>query len=54
MIPIHVEKKAGPKNLDNYLVEDHEKGDYRLHRSAFTDPELFELEMKHILSLIHI
>ncbi|HWW69339.1 MAG TPA: benzoate 1,2-dioxygenase large subunit [Duganella sp.] len=48
MIPIHVEKKAGLKNLDHYLVEDHEKGDYRLHRGAFTDPELFELEMKHI------
>ncbi len=35
-------------SVDDFLVEDHEKGDYRLHRAAFTDPALFELEMKHI------
>ena len=44
MIPIHTEKKR----LDDFLIENHETGDYRLHRSAFTDEELFELEMKHI------
>jgi len=50
MIPIKVEKSQHAKitNLDQFLIEDHEKGDYRLHRSAFTDEALFELEMKHI------
>ena len=37
-----------PKNLDDYMVEDAETGDHRLHRSAFTDAALFELEMQHI------
>ncbi|MET0321156.1 MAG: benzoate 1,2-dioxygenase large subunit [Duganella sp.] len=35
-------------SLDGFLVEDAARGDYRLHRSAFTDPALFELEMQHI------
>ncbi len=35
-------------SLDQFLVENHETGDHRLHRSAFTDEALFELEMKHI------
>lgn len=35
-------------NIDNLLIEDKEKGDYRVHRSIFTNQELFELEMKHI------
>lgn len=48
MITIHPEKKPGLKNLDDFLIEDKEKGDYRLHRSAFTDEALFDLEMKHI------
>jgi benzoate/toluate 1,2-dioxygenase alpha subunit len=54
MIPIHP-VSAGSNSaavaeldLDKLLVEDHATGDYRLHRSAFTDPGLFELEMKHI------
>lgn len=34
--------------LDDALVEDPEKGVYRVRRSVFTDEELFELEMKHI------
>ena len=48
MIPIVPVKASQPLSLDDFLVEDHEKGDYRLHRRAFTDPALFELEMKHI------
>jgi benzoate/toluate 1,2-dioxygenase alpha subunit len=48
MIPIHVDNSPKLKSLDEFLVEDKEKGDYRLHRSAFTDKDLFELEMKHI------
>ena len=48
MITIHPEKKPGLQNLDDFLIEDQEKGDYRLHRSAFTDEALFDLEMKHI------
>jgi benzoate/toluate 1,2-dioxygenase alpha subunit len=47
MIPI-IPVKSEAKGLDDYLVEDHAKGDFRLHRSAFTDEALFELEMKHI------
>lgn len=34
--------------IDDFLEENKEKGIYRLHRSAFTNQELFELEMKHI------
>ena len=34
--------------LDSSLVEDAEKGVYRCKRDIFTDPDLFELEMKHI------
>lgn len=34
--------------LEDALVEDPEKGVYRVRRSVFTDEELFELEMKHI------
>lgn len=48
MIPIFPHKGAEPNNLDDYLVEDAATGDHRLHRSAFTDEALFELEMKHI------
>jgi len=60
MIPIHLDTGAGParpqhqhqstriENLDQFLVEDKATGDYRLHRSAFTDETLFELEMQHI------
>jgi len=52
MIPIHVDKGAAPArprlSLDQFLVENHATGDHRLHRSAFTDEALFELEMQHI------
>jgi benzoate/toluate 1,2-dioxygenase alpha subunit len=48
IIPIKSIKPTGARPLDDYLVEDHAKGDFRLHRSAFTDEALFELEMKHI------
>ncbi|MDX1653885.1 MAG: benzoate 1,2-dioxygenase large subunit, partial [Candidatus Competibacteraceae bacterium] len=30
------------------VVADPERGLYRCHRSMFTDPDYFELEMKHI------
>ena len=48
MIPIYPDNTPKLKNLNEYLIEDKDKGDYRLHRSAFTDDALFELEMKHI------
>jgi nitrite reductase/ring-hydroxylating ferredoxin subunit len=48
MIPIYPDKNTSVKSMDDFLVENHETGDYRLHRSAFTDETLFELEMKHI------
>ncbi|WP_373852280.1 benzoate 1,2-dioxygenase large subunit [Bradyrhizobium sp.] len=34
--------------LDGLLQHDREKGTSRIHRDAFTDPEIFELEMKYI------
>lgn len=36
------------ERLDGMLVEDKNQHVYKLHRSAFTDEELFDLEMKHI------
>lgn len=36
------------ERLDHMLVEDPSQHIYKLHRSAFTDPDLFDLEMKHI------
>lgn len=48
MIPIHIDNTPKLKSIDEFLIEDKEKGDYRLHRSAFTDKDLFELEMKYI------
>ena len=36
------------RNIDSMLVDDKETGDHRVHRSAFTDEHLFDLEMKHI------
>lgn len=34
--------------IEGAVVEDQERGLYRCKRDIFTDPELFELEMKHI------
>ncbi|HIE86965.1 MAG: Rieske 2Fe-2S domain-containing protein [bacterium] len=34
--------------LEDYLIEDKDAGQYKIHRSMFTDPALFELELKHI------
>jgi benzoate/toluate 1,2-dioxygenase alpha subunit len=56
MIPIHPVGTAPARpapapadlKLDDFLIEDKARGDYRLHRRAFTDAQLFELEMKHI------
>ena len=48
MIPIYPDRAPAVRALDDFLVEDKTSGDYRLHRSAFTDEALFELEMKHI------
>lgn len=47
------------QRLAGMLVEDTTRHVYKLHRGAFTDAELFDLEMQHIfegnwLSLIHI
>src|ERR1700752_932866 len=48
MIPIYPDRSPRLKGIDDYLIEDRTRGDYRLHRSAFTDERLFELEMQHI------
>ncbi len=48
MIPIYPDRTPRLTRIDDFLIEDAERGDYRLHRSAFTDPALFELEMRHI------
>ena len=37
-----------PTILDTALEEDADRGIWRVGRDIFTDPELFELEMKHI------
>ena len=34
--------------IDQLLIENYETGEFKLHRSVFTDEELFELEMKYI------
>ena len=34
--------------LDSLLEDDKEKGIFRCKREMFTDPRLFDLEMKHI------
>ena len=34
--------------LDTALEDDAAKGVFRVSRDIFTDPEIFELEMKHI------
>jgi benzoate/toluate 1,2-dioxygenase alpha subunit len=36
------------KTLDTVLEENAKEGTYRVARNIFTDPEIFELEMKHI------
>jgi benzoate/toluate 1,2-dioxygenase alpha subunit len=36
------------EKIDGALVHDAERGVYRNRRDAFTDPEIFELEMKYI------
>ncbi|AOK18909.1 benzoate 1,2-dioxygenase large subunit [Burkholderia cepacia] len=48
MIPIYLKRAPAVRTLDDFLIEDKARGDYRLHRSAFTDEALYELEMKHI------
>lgn len=35
-------------NIDELLVEDYEAGEFKLHRSVFTDQTMFDLEMKYI------
>ena len=37
-----------PQGFDKYVIKNPANGDYRLNRSIFTDPELFEREMKYI------
>jgi benzoate/toluate 1,2-dioxygenase alpha subunit len=34
--------------IDELLVDNEETGEYKLHRSVFTDQALFDLEMKYI------
>ena len=36
------------KTLDTAVQDDPANGVYRVSRDIFTDPEIFELEMKHI------
>ncbi len=48
IIPTRGQPSGAIPNVDDLLIEDKARGDYRLHRSAFTDEALFELEMKHI------
>ena len=34
--------------IDELLVDNFETGEFKLHRSVFTDQALFDLEMKYI------
>ena len=44
-----IEKQVAVRNLlDSALVEDEQAGVFRCRRDIFTDPDLFELEMKHL------
>src|SRR5437016_7890540 len=45
MTPLLDEVRA---KLDGAVVEDPEHGIYRARRDVFTDPDLFELEMRYI------
>ena len=40
--------------LNSAMEIDKEAGIYRCRRDVFTDPDLFELEMKHILTRFSI
>jgi benzoate/toluate 1,2-dioxygenase alpha subunit len=33
-------------DFSKYLIDDEEKGIYRCDRKMFTDPDIFEMEMK--------
>ena len=48
MIQIHQDNSASLAKLDAMLQDDPSKHLYRLDRSAFTDQQLFDLEMKYI------
>ena len=48
MYIVDPDKPLTRDRLSSFLIEDKASGDYRLHRSAFTDEQLFELEMQHI------
>ena len=48
MIQIHQDNSTNLKKLEAMLEDDPVKHAYRLDRSAFTDEQLFELEMKYI------
>ena len=43
-----MQKASLQERLNGMLVEDHDKGEYRVHRSAFTDEELFELYLSRV------
>lgn len=48
MYIVDPDKPLTRDSLSSFLIEDKAAGDYRLHRSAFSDEQLFELEMQHI------
>ena len=48
MIQIHQDNSTSLAKLDAMLQDDPTKHLYRLDRAAFTDEQLFELEMKYI------
>ena len=48
MIPIYPDNSTSLAKLDAMLQDDPANHLYRLDRAAFTDEQLFELEMKYI------
>ena len=48
MIPLHKEQPLNVDKLESMLQDDPSQELFRMDRSAFTDEEIFELEMKYI------
>jgi benzoate/toluate 1,2-dioxygenase subunit alpha len=48
VIQIHQDNSANLAKLESMLLDDPKQHLYRLDRSAFTDEQLFELELKYI------
>ena len=46
--PIEPSLPSEPAEFDRYLIDDVPGGRFMVHRDVYRDPELFELELRHI------